>query len=638
VTPPRFLLSFQPLNPDHGGDLHHTRHDAADRRGGTLHQSLTRLIRAAALAGALAGALAAALPAHALEVTLQADAPRALRNDLRDASALLTAEAEGTTDPQALVTLARGEYRRLLAALYANGHYAGEVHVYLDGREAAAIAPFSVPAAINDIRITVTPGPRFRFGALSVAPQAPGTELPRGFRTGQTARSGLVGDAARSAVSAWRQESHAKARIAGRSIVADHPARQLDADIDIEPGPRVRFGRFIPTGSRNVRAQRLQEIAGLPEGAPFDPDTVEKVGDRLRRTGVFRLVKVEEAETLGPGNTLDIHATLEEEKPRRFGFGAELSSFEGLDVSAYWIHRNLFGGAERLRLDGDIEGVGGNTGGVDYRFGARFTRPATFWTDSTFYISAEASVVNEPTFFARYASLGTGLDVEVNEYVEASAGIAYRYSQVRDDLGRREFSHIAFPLEGTWDRRDDEFNPTRGFYLNAETLPFLGILGSDSGLRLTGDARYYRRLGGEGSRFVAAGRFQFGSVLGSSLEGTPPDLLFYSGGGGTVRGQPYQSLHVTLPGGDEIGGRSFVGVSAELRAGITDKLGVVGFADAGWIDSASLPSSTADMHAGAGLGIRYDTAIGPIRLDVATPIAGDTGRGVQLYVGIGQAF
>ena len=105
-----------------------------------------------------------------------------------------------------------------------------------------------------------------------------------------------------------------------------------------------------------------------------------------------------------------------------------------------------------------------------------------------------------------------------------------------------------------------------------------------------------------------------------------------------MRGQPYQSLNVDQGGGAASGGRSFLGLSAELRAKVTDSISLVGFADAGYIGSESVYDGSGRWHSGAGLGLRYDTSVGPIRLDIAGPLTGSTGEGVQVYIGIGQAF
>ena len=133
-----------------------------------------------------------------------------------------------------------------------------------------------------------------------------------------------------------------------------------------------------------------------------------------------------------------------------------------------------------------------------------------------------------------------------------------------------------------------------------------------------------------------AARLQGGAVLGADLLATPRDDLFYSGGGGTVRGLPYQSLGVTVSDGGTtvtIGGNRFAAGSLEARVKVSERLGLVGFVDAGLVGNGT----DSDWQAGAGLGVRYATGIGPVRLDVALPVHGD-GKGAQIYVGLGQAF
>lgn len=596
-------------------------------------------LRAGVCSTILATVLAmAAAPAAAQErVAFQvAGAEEALVDDLRAASLLVAAQDEGVTDPQELLAAAQADYGRLVGVLYASGRFGGVINILVDGREAAAIPPLAAPRAIARIEVRVQPGPVYRFGRARVAPLAPDTELPDGFATGQPAETPVIQDAADAAAEGWRQTGHAKVDVAAQQVVANHAADTLDADIRMAPGPVVRFGELRPKGYSRVRPDRIRRIAGLPTGEVYDPDAVQRAAVRLRRTQTFRSVALTEAETLGPGNTMDITATVDEELPRRFGFGAELSSVDGVTLSGFWLHRNLLGGAERLRIEGEIAQIGGS--GEDYKLSSRFERPAAFGPDYDLYLLAEIEHLNEPTFTSDIATVGAGVTRIFSDELTAEAGIAYRYSRVEDASGVADYNLLTFPLGATYDRRDNRLDPARGYFADVNLTPFLGLAGSESGARLTFDTRAYRGFGSD-DRFVLAGRVQGGSIVGASLTGVPNDYRFYTGGGGTVRGQEYQSLGVTLPGGTRSGGASYLAVSAEARIGLTNKFEAVAFADWGTVSLDAVPGSGGDSQSGAGLGLRYLTPIGPIRLDVATPVSGGaSGSSVKIYVGIGQAF
>ena len=136
-----------------------------------------------------------------------------------------------------------------------------------------------------------------------------------------------------------------------------------------------------------------------------------------------------------------------------------------------------------------------------------------------------------------------------------------------------------------------------------------------------------------------AARAQAGSVAGAAISDIPPGMLFFSGGAGTVRGQSYQSLAVDLGGGQRVGGRSFLGFSGEVRADVGGKFQAVAFADTGFIGEDAWGIENGDWHSGAGLGARYATGVGPIRVDVAhPPLGSDAGQDFEIYIGIGQAF
>ena len=592
---------------------------------------------------AAAVALLAALPVAAQEVTVSAPgAPDDLLSDLRAASLTLSTVAEGTAQPTDILAAARADYARMLGALYSNARYSGVVRITVDGQEAANIPPFATPARIGRVQITVDPGPPFAFSRAEVAPLAEGTTLPEGFAPGQAAESDLIERAARAGVTGWRDLGHALADVSGQDITADHAARQLSARIALDPGPRLRFGPVTIDGNERVRTERVAAIAGVPGGEGFSPAALRRSADRLRRTGTFRVATLTEGEAPVPGSDLlPIGITVEEEAPRRLGFGAELSSSEGLLLTGYWLHRNLLGGAERLRLDALVGGLGGQTGGEDYELSAAFARPATFNADTTLTANARIARLQEPDYDEDTVEFGVGLDRWFSERLSGSAALEYKASEVRDALGTQRFHTLSLPVALTWDLRESPTDPRAGYFLQAEAMPFVGFEGAGSGLRLTADARAYRALG---DRVVLAGRLQFGSVIGPSLLETPREFLFYSGGGGTVRGQEYQALGVSVLRSalatQRTGGQQFIGLQTEARVKVRGNIGAVAFLDAGYV--AAMDWGEFDgWHAGAGFGIRYQTGIGPIRADIGFPVGGSVGadsEGVQIYIGIGHSF
>lgn len=603
---------------------------------------MSRTLRATVLAAF--AALASVVPSGAADRMLffAPGASPDLRDRLGEVSLLAAARRNGVTDPAELLAIARAEYARLIEVLYAEGRYGPVISIRVDGREAADIPPFEQPARIDEIVVIVRPGSQFRFAEAQAGPIARGTELPEGFATGRVARTGVLVDTAGAAVDGWRDAGHPKARIAGQDLRVRHRDAEMDAAIFVDPGPQLRFGTLAISGNDKVRTNAVRRIAGWPNGAIVTPDMRDRAANRLRRSGAFRSVVLTEAETPNADGTLDHSLVLVEEQRRRFGFGGELSTEEGLRLTTFWLNRNLLGDAERLRFDAEVAGIGGQTGGIDTRLSARFERPATFFVDTDLFVGLTYENLDEPDFSSESLTADVGLRRIVNDRLTVEGGFGLRQSTVTDATGTGTFRLITLPTRATWTTRDDPLDPTRGVFLDVTATPFLGFSDAGSGLRLTADARTYRSFGTDG-RFVLAVRGQMGSIIGPELPRVPADLRFFSGGGGTVRGQPYQSLGIRFDRGlgaaaALTGGMSYLGLSGELRASLGDTFGLVGFVDAGYVGENALPGGLGGTHAGAGLGLRYNTGLGPIRFDVAVPVTESPGSSVFFYIGIGQAF
>jgi len=591
--------------------------------------------KAILLATTLCAALA--LPAQAFDIQLTtSNGDEALQERLLAATLTSAAKEEGSTDPQDIIAAAQSDYRRLVSTLYSLGHFSPQVSIRVDGQEAHNISPFATKSSVGKVVYKVNPGPSFKFGKTEIAPIVPATELPEGFAPAQPASLPEIENAARAGVDGWRDEGHAKAKVSDQNITADHRKATLDVDLTMDPGPKLKFGKLIYKDQSNVRPQRVREIADLPTGETFSPQSVAQVSARLRRTETFRTIDLREAEEPNSDGTLDMELALVDNPPRRIGFGAELESRDGLSLSAYWMHRNLNGGAENLRFDFAIENLGAQSSGVNYSLGTRFSRPATFGANTALTLGAELKQEDEDLYFLRSLSLGVGVKTIHSDRFETTAGLGLYFSDVDDNYGERRLHLIGVPVTTKMDRRDNIANPTRGYYIEGNAFPYYGFGEADSALYLKGDVRGYRGFGADNG-VIAAGRLQFGTILGPSIRNTPPDLLFYSGGGGSVRGQPYQSNFVTVNGIDS-GGLSFLGLSGEMRVKINAHFSAVAFYDAGIVGEKSNFGGDGNWHSGAGLGVRYNTGFGPLRLDLAAPVGGDTGDGLQLYIGIGHAY
>nr|WP_238941281.1 BamA/TamA family outer membrane protein [Jannaschia sp. Os4] len=579
-------------------------------------------------------------PAAAQQLVLDLPVDEDLSDRLRAVSLLREVlEEPDPADPPTrrdVVAAAQADYARLVTALFEEGHFAPVVSISVDGTEAAALPVVGRRDPVRRVVVSVQAGPRFLFGRARIGPLADDTEIPEAFAPGQPAGTGPIRDAARAAVTRWREEGRAKAAVGGQEIVADHAAARLDATVEIEPGPVVVYGPKTFRGSERVRTEQIRRITDLREGSTFDPEEVRLAARRLQRTGAFASVAIVEGERLVDGNRLPLDITVVEDPPRRFGIGAEVSSSEGLTLSGFHLWRNLTGYADSLRIEAEAKGLGGSTGGEDFGLSFAYNRPATFNRETDLVVTGAVRSIDQEDFESEQIELQALARRIVNDETTFSYGVGYRRSEVTDAFGSRTFNIFSLPLAGTYDRRDEALNPADGYYIETTIRPFVGTETTGGGLRFTADARGYQGFG-PGRRSVLAVRFQLGTVVGPDLEDTPPEDLFFSGGGGTVRGQGFQSLAIDQGGGERSGGQSFFGMSTELRQGVTENIGIVGFVDAGWLSAESDWSDPVN-HVGAGIGVRYNTGIGPIRFDVGAPVSGPDDGGVRVYIGIGQAF
>lgn len=581
-------------------------------------------------------------------VTVTTAATGEVEAAIRGASSLLADADQPASGAAGLLVKARSDYRRILAALYGQGHYGGAISILVGGREAAGLPPdsdFPDPVAVE---IRVDPGPVFTFASIAIRNPAPPTSDPgdyvdppetAGYAAGEVARSTAIVRAEQLALEAWRQQGYPKASIAGRDVVADHDTRTVDVLITVDPSGYARIGAIGVEGTERMDPAFVVRQTGLVPGAEYDPDDIVRSERRLARLDVFRAMRVEPAETIPPDGLLPFTVIVEELAQRRFGVGATYSTVDGLGVEGFHLWRNLFGQAERLRLDARIAGIGFpiETAAFDYAFGGTFTKPGIWTPDTDLVVSLNA----ERTVLDRYTETSAIAQAGLTQYLfdtmTLRAGAFYERSRFDDDFGTRDFSLAGVTGQFLFDNRDEATNATRGFFVDVTAEPFYEFTFGNPAFRSTVEGRTYFGFG-QNNRFVLAGRAKAGVLLGPALAEIPPDRLFFAGGGGSVRGYGFRSIGVPGPGGIVTGGRYLLEGSIEARAKVWQDIGVVAFLDGGFVAADTFPDLD-DLRLGAGVGLRYYTALGPLRLDLAFPLNRQPGDpGYALYAGIGQAF
>ena len=573
---------------------------------------------------------------------------------IQDASSLWTDRETPASGVGGLMSKARGDYRRLLAALYTAGFYGPYISIKANGHEVADLAldvdlPPNVPMTVE-----VEAGPRFRFGWTDIVNAPPVTDdmdddidTPEsiGFKTGERAFSGVINQASALSIERWRQLAHAKAREADREVIADHANDRLDVTLTMDPGRAAVYGDIKATGSHRTDPDFITYMSGLRPGQPFDPDDIDAAQTRLTSLQIFRSLRFVEGEEIAADGRLPIDIVVEDRRPRTVGVGATLSTIDGVGVTAFWVHRNLFGRAEQLRFDAGVDGLGGslNPDDYDYNLGATFTKPGVFNPDTNFVTSLIGQRVDYDTYRERSVTAQAGFTRTFGEHFTGSVFALASRSRYEDDFGIRHFTLLGLSGAGQYDRRNDPFDATRGYYLAATAKPLYDFEYGNPMLQTTVEGRTYKSFGEQG-HLVLAGRLMVGNFFGPDAAESPPDLLFFAGGGGSVRGYPYRSIGVgTTDGADEsdtiIGGAGLVEGSGEVRYRINASFGGVGFLDAGYVTETASFSGETTFKTGSGLGVRYYTGIGVLRFDLATPLQPDPGDSrIAFYIGIGQAF
>jgi translocation and assembly module TamA len=588
------------------------------------------------------GLIAALFPAVAGRAGLryQTTITGAGSSDLADlldkVSELKTLEDRLPASEEALRRRADRDLGRLADAAHSLGYWDARFNYDVD----AAAEP-------QKVTVKVTPGPLYHVASVAVlGPDGKPLPLPPGpaplpLKPGDPARTAPVVAAETVVLAALGDSGHPFAKAGNRQVVIDHAAHTMAVTYTIAPGPATRFGALAIEGLKELDPGYVERRLRWRRGEVYDAAKVDDTRRALIESGLFSTVQITPAvDASDPGNArMTIDAT---ERPHRtIGAGVGYNTSQGAAARVYWENRNLFGNAEYLKLSA-------TAGQQVYGVNANFRRPDVFATDQDFLATAEIADDTPTAYHSRRALATVGLErrfgrlltggvaFEAEEAdVEQLANVSTNTSAQRT----QRYTLFGIPAYIKLDTTDNLLSPTRGYRAQLSVTPAHTF--SSPGLTFVTNllsASTYWKVDSD-ARAVLAGRVAVASLDGAPLAALPADQRIYAGGGGSIRAYGYQMAGPLAPNNDPIGGKSSLVMNFEARLKVTDTIGVVPFVDAGSYYESSVPQLGQRLLYGVGLGLRYYTAFGPLRLDLATPLYKRSADSwVQVYISLGEAF
>lgn len=485
---------------------------------------------------------------------------------------------------------------------------------------------------------TVKRKQRCTFGTISISAvdTTQGKRLVEmgagGLVTGEPARADVVRGAEAAILSKLRESGYPFPVIADRKTVVDSNTKTMDVSLVVDTGAHVVFGEVTITGLKHVRESVVTIEQPWLHGDVYDVRKMELYRKRLYDTGLFTVVQVLATREIADG-AVPVLVDVVERAQRTLGFGASYYSDEGVGVTAQWQHRNLWGEGRVLDLESQFSQQ-------VQSLGARLTLKHFLIRQQELQFSVLAANEDLEAYDSEHVGGRVWLTRRLaNPHMAAGVGVAVRFTEIEQFGERNSYQLFSVPTEVSWDNSDDLLDPTRGFRWRGQLEPFVNLGGeSTEFLKSQFAASYYLSLD-EVSTFILASRFKIGMLGGATTKNLPPDERFYAGGGGSVRGYPYQSLGPQFKD-DPLGGSSLLETSVEMRYRISETIGAVAFLDGGSAFDSEYPDFGETVRWGAGVGLRYFSPIGPFRFDVAVPINKPdyVDESFQVYLSIGQAF
>jgi translocation and assembly module TamA len=552
---------------------------------------------------------------------------------LEKVSELKTLEDKPPVSEEALRRRADRDLGRLADAAHSLGYWDADFSYGIDtGAEPAKVT------------VTVTPGLLYHVASIKVLGtngqtlSIPQDEKRLPLKPGDPARTAPVVATGTALVAAFGDSGHPFARVDSRRVEIDKDTQTMDVAYTLDPGPLMRFGPVAMKGLERLDPAYVEGRVRWERGGVYNASKVDETRRALIETGLFSTVQI--TPTVDPNNPEDVQMAIDatERLHRTVGAGLAYNTSQGFGARAFWENRNLFGYAEYLRLSAEV-------GQQIDAFRVNFRRPDFLAVDQDFLATAEIANDNPVAYRSRRALATAGLERRFDRLL--TGGVAFeigkanvvQLADINPRTGSQRYELVGLPSYIKLDTTDNLLNPTTGYRAQLAVTPAHTFAGSNLIFvsNLVSGSTYWA-LGSE-QRAILAGKLALGSLDGAPLSQLPSDQRIYAGGGGSVRPYGYLMAGPLAPNNVPIGGKSSLVLNLEARVKITETIGIVPFVDAGSYYESPVPQLGRTLLYGIGLGLRYYTAFGPLRLDLATPLHKRHGDSpIQVYISLGQAF
>ncbi len=546
-------------------------------------------------------------------------------------------ETEGYFNPEVTVARVGGDATAAAARERAEGL-----------QDAAASSASVAPQALPLLRVKVKPGPRATIDHFAFSAQGPlqqqadagsldakvllaqvrnGWRLPPGMPFQQSEWNG----AKNNALAKLRADGYPAATLSTSSARVDAQSNKIQLDVAADSGVLYRLGPVHISGLQRYGETSVQQLSLLAPGEPYRESHLIDFQERLQKSGLFEGASVVLDADPATAEAAPVNVQLRELPLQQATFGAGYSANTGPRVTVEHTHRQPFGwewiAKNKVELGPKLQSWTGELTSYPLEGLYRNLIAGSF---------EQLKTVNEVrnSWTARIGRTQDTTQVERLYYIEAT----HSRLDTTSDTGTTTVDNNAVTGNYHWVYRDLDsvLLPTEGYTVSAEVAGGYAISGTgqeSSGPfgRVYGRYTYYRPLGGA---WFATARLEGGEVLASNKVGIPDTLLFRAGGDDSVRGYAYRSLGPTVAGALLSGRVLFTG-SAEVAHPISDRFPSLW--GAAFIDAGNAADHWKDLHPvlGYGVGLRWRSPVGPLRMDVAY---GDEVHKVRLHLSVGIAF